>query len=114
MNGSKLEITSDANINETTAQMYMFMAFQTNLKIYSGEIDGNNLFGALMLLGYPEAYHFENLWIHDLQNEGFSTSDGQRTIAVETWISNAPALKVLQWGYPGKEDQLLKTFRVDM
>ena len=47
----------------------MFGVHQTNLKMYNGEFDFNNESPQFLWYGGMEGYHFENIWVHDLQNE---------------------------------------------
>ena len=100
LNDGKLEITSDGNFDEVTEQQGLIWAFQLNIKVFDGEIDNNDLFGRVFRLDFPEAFHFENLWIHNLQNEGYSSSQGMRTIAIDVQLSTKDGSKGLTGGAP--------------
>lgn len=100
LNGSKIEVTSDSGYDEVTDQQAMFMFHEANVKFFNGEIDGNDLFGAVFRIGHPEAYHFEDLWIHNLENEPYATSQGIRVIAFLFHISNADGSKSWTGGLP--------------
>ncbi|MAU15654.1 MAG: hypothetical protein CMH46_08960 [Muricauda sp.] len=111
LNGSKIEVTSDSGYDEVTDQQAMFMFHGVNVKFYNGEIDGNNLFGAVFRIGHPEAYHFENLWIHNLENEPYSTSQGVRVAAFIFHLSNADGSKSWQGGLPWSSRNTTNVFQ---
>lgn len=111
LNGSKIEVTSDSGYDEVTDQQAMFMFHEANVKFFNGEIDGNDLFGAVFRIGHPEAYHFEDLWIHNLQNEPYSTSQGIRVIAFLFHISNADGSKSWTGGLPWRGRSTTNVFQ---
>ncbi|NER11521.1 hypothetical protein SAMN06265375_103113 [Muriicola jejuensis] len=85
LSNGKIEITSDANYNETSDQQAMFWFFELNVKFINGEIDGNDLYPAAFRWAFPEAYHFENLHVHHFKNDGVS----HRSIAFNVKIASA-------------------------
>ena len=100
LNASKIELTSGAGYNQTTDQQGVFMYHAVNPKFFNGEIDGNNHFGAAFRIGNPQAYHFEDLFIHHLENDPYSTSEGHRTIAFDIDVTNTSTSRSWFGGLP--------------
>jgi hypothetical protein len=112
LNSGKIEITSDVAYNETNDQQAMFWYFDLNVKMFNGEIDGNDIYPAFVRSGGAEAFHFESLFVHNF----FNTIDGaaMRVIAfninintsdgTNSWIGGNPfgtynTTQVFQSGY---------------
>ena len=110
MNGGKLDVTSDAAYNESVDQQAVIWSFELNLKIYNGEVDLNGIYPAFVRMGGQEAFHFENLWVHDVQNDGVNMRTIAFNISLDTsdgtnsWIGGNPfgtynTTQVFQSGY---------------
>lgn len=73
---SKIEVTNDAAIDAKTAA-YIFWTLNLSVRFVDIEIDGNGLYGQVFSIAAPEAYHIEDLNVHD-----FYTFTGQAERAV--------------------------------
>lgn len=87
MNFGKFEVTSKANypLNDRYA---MFGFANSGIKMYNGEITANDNFGNAFKLFTPEAYHFEDLWIHaltitDAEIQGLPAGGNVRASAIK-------------------------------
>lgn len=96
MNNSKTELTASETYPTTGAEQGFFSIFQTNVKMYNGEIDFNNRHSVFITAGGQEAYHYENLYIHDLEN----VNGGMRTIAFMLELNTSAAPNSYTGGIP--------------
>lgn len=83
-NDCKVEVTDNTNLNNK-AGGFLIWTMNLSIKFINAEFDGNRLFGKTFLSNGAEAFHFENLWVHDWYNY---VGQSQRALAFRIDVNN--------------------------